>query len=66
MSDLHKQNLADVLGVQIPDSESPPSSSQYLSTAYRDRAKERRMKFGTDDFKTSNSLKVYILSKQFQ
>lgn len=59
-STLHRQNLSEVLGVQ-PAAGDSVDSAQSSANAYRDRAKERRMKFGTDvkpEFK--NSLKVII------
>lgn len=58
MSELHKQNLAEVVGAQ--DIEATLSPSQNSSLAYRDRAKERRLKFGIETNSSSNSLKVII------
>ncbi|XP_035708572.1 RNA-binding protein 5-B isoform X2 [Folsomia candida] len=64
-STLHRQNLSEVLGVQ-PAAGDSVDSAQSSANAYRDRAKERRMKFGTDvkpEFK--NSLKdLYMKVKE--
>jgi hypothetical protein len=54
-SDLHKQNLAKALGTLGSQSGSP---NQQNSLAYRDRAKERRKRFGIGNEPASNSLKV--------
>ena len=44
VSDLHRQNLEN-----LERSRGPPASSSSSSFAYRDRAKERRQKYGADD-----------------
>lgn len=57
MSELHKQNLTEVLGVQHFE---PTGSGQSSAptTVYRDRAKERRLKFGSEAATPSSTLKV--------
>lgn len=54
ISDLHKRNLAAALGTDDGQGGSSGAS-------YRDRAKERRLKFGTEQEVASNSLKVCVL-----
>jgi len=61
MSDLHKKNLASLLGSDRRDNEAPSSSSyssSFLNGSYRDRAQERRKKFGLDAVEPRNTLKV--------
>jgi len=55
MSELHKKNL-EAVRLENPDLGSMPGSSS--SSSYRDRAKERRDRFGSDAGVSKNTLKV--------
>ena len=60
MSELHRTNLAKC-GFEVILDSPVASSSSYssaASAAYRDRAQERRKKFGVDKIETKSSLKV--------
>jgi len=64
MSELHKQNLAEVLGVQHFEPIGTVQSS-VPAKVYRDRAKERRLKFGSEAASPSSNLKdLYIKTKE--
>ncbi|ODM92180.1 RNA-binding protein 5-A [Orchesella cincta] len=65
MSDLHKKNL-EAIRLDNPDIHSMPGSSSSSSSAsYRDRAKERRDRFGSDAGVGKNALKdLYMQAKK--
>lgn len=58
MSDLHKKNLEAL--------RQAPSDTSLSTTSYRDRAKERRDRFGSDKDVSKNTLKVWIFNFTFK